>query len=53
VVFPWLTLPFLVIVTVFLLVDYAMNRGVLETRKLESSTKSPVLVRDSSCYAIL
>ena len=48
VVFPWFSLMFSIVMALFILLDIAMNKGVLETRKLENVAKSPVLQQLSS-----
>ncbi len=49
--YPWFTAPFLVIFAFFCTLDVVMNRGVVEARKLDNVTKSPVLHHLSSALA--
>jgi ABC-type transport system involved in cytochrome bd biosynthesis fused ATPase/permease subunit len=42
-VYPLFVIAVIVILIFFIFFDICMNRGVLETRKLENKTKSPVL----------
>ena len=43
VLFPWFILPFSIILVVFVGLDIVMGVGMLETKKLENKTKSPLL----------
>ena len=42
-VYPLFILVVFIIISIFAICDVCMNRGVLETRKLENKAKSPVL----------
>ncbi|TRY70687.1 hypothetical protein TCAL_10025 [Tigriopus californicus] len=50
-VYPYFLPPFALIILVFVLLDVIMNRGILETKKLENVTKSPVIHHLSSSMA--
>nr|AHK05653.1 ATP-binding cassette transporter sub-family C member 5 [Tigriopus japonicus] len=50
-VYPYFVPPFTLIILVFVLLDVIMNRGILETKKLENITKSPVIHHLSSAMA--
>ena len=51
VVYPFFLIPFLFIVVLFVSLDIIMNVGILETKKLENQTKSPVLHHLTSSMA--
>lgn len=50
-IYPWFTIPFAVIVIIFIGLDLIMNGGIVQSRKLENQTKSPVLHHLSSAMA--
>ena len=50
-VYPLLILPFSLIIAVFIALDVVMNGGVVQSRKLENQTKSPILHHLSSAMA--
>jgi len=49
--YPYFTIAFVIIFAVFILIDRQMNHGVLETKKLDNLTKSPVLHHVTSSVA--
>lgn len=50
-VYPLFVIVVVIIIAIFAFFDVCMNRGVLETRKLDNKTKSPVLTDITSVLA--
>ena len=50
-VFPWFTLPLIIMLAIFITLDVFMNEGVRQTKKLDNKSKSPVLHHLSSGMA--
>ena len=51
VLYPYFTVGFVVIAILFVLLDMTMNKGVLESKKLDNLMKSPVIHHISSCMS--